>query len=280
MGEETSFLYTLIQALQADNLDEIARLLKPAKLHFDYTSIFTKKSYQCKCFIEIKIPVSAKKSLEKHKHILADYCAQIFEETDEYAFEDVKFGILKDAADNFKEETGTLQPYTRNQIYTNLLAKLSTTEIDKVEADYLHEACNCAINGLRLSAITMLGCAAECLLIQLCKAYLDYLKNGNGTEQEINKFEKEVIQAKKASARLNEFQIKVKNKHSLFESMGLENANLQFSYLDLLRQVRNDSGHPTGYVVSYEDMNTYFANYQLLIERVHPVIKKLPKIMP
>lgn len=280
MDEETIFLNTLIQALRADNQEEVARMLQPARIYFDNTSIFTHKSYQCKCYIQIKVPVSIKKSLEAHKDLLAKYCYQIYNETEAYAFEDVQFGILMDMETVVDQETGTLTTYTQNQIYKNLLAKLNTTRIDKVEAAYLHEGCNCAIQGLRLSAITMLGCAAECLLIQLCQAYLDYLNNGNGSPSEIAKFDQEVVKAKKASSRLDGFLAKVQNKQPLFGSLGLENANLHFSYLNLLRQVRNDSGHPTGFIVSNEDMNTYFANYQLLIERVHPVIGILPKIHP
>jgi hypothetical protein len=278
MDEEIIFLKTLIQALQADNQDEIARMLQPARIYFDNTSSFTHKSYQCKCYIQIKVPVSVKKSLESQKDTLAQYCYQIYNETDAYAFEDVQFGILMDAANVIDEETGTLTTYSQNQIYNNLLTKLATVRIEKVESAYLHEACNCAIQGLRLSAMTMLGCAAECLLVQLCKAYWYYLKNGHGSEKEIEKFENEVLNAKKASARLEGFLAKIQNNQALFASMGLENAHLHFSYLNLLRQVRNDSGHPTGVMVFNEDMNTYFANYQLLIERVHPTIEKLPKI--
>jgi len=164
------------------------------------------------------------------------------------------------------------------QVYTNFLHKITGCTVDIVEKSHIIEACQCANNGLRLSAITMLGCTAECLLLQLCHAYLSYLKNGNGTEREIENFKTKVIDAKKASARLDMFQKTVQNKESLFESLGLENANKHFGFFDLLRQVRNDSGHPTGKIVSDRDMNTYFTNYQLLFDCLHQIIEKLPLV--
>ena len=228
------------------------------------------------CNITIKVPVPIKKMIEEHKKLLSQYCYQIFDETEEYAFEELYFGFLVGAVPARDESIGNVKTYTQNQIYKNLLGKLATAQIDRIESTYLHEACNCAINGLQLSAMTMLGCAAECLLLQLSQAYLAYLKNGNGSSTEIRNFERDVINAKKSHARLDAFQRTVQNKERLFESLGLENANLHFSFLNLLRQDRNDSGHPTGTVVSSEDLNSYFANYQFLIERVHPIITKLP----
>ena len=52
-------------------------------------------------------------------------------------------------------------------------------DIDQIERKYLYEACECAIRNNRLAASTMLGCAAEYLLINL-NAYYQYLEN-NGT---------------------------------------------------------------------------------------------------
>ncbi|WP_416729216.1 hypothetical protein [Fictibacillus sp. JL2B1089] len=148
--------------------------------------------------------------------------------------------------------------------------------MDSIEKDYILEGCYCASNGNRLAAATMIGCAAERLLYQLCNSYLSYLKNGNGSQKEISNFEEKVLNAKKAHARLDGFLKTVQNDERLFEKIGLENSNLHFSFLDIMRQVRNESGHPTGIKVSNEDLNTIFANYQLLIDRVHPVITHLP----
>ena len=166
--------------------------------------------------------------------------------------------------------------YNDKQIYANFLQKISESTIDDVEKSYIREACQCAQNGLRLSAMTMLGCAAECLLLQLCQSYLSYLQNGFGSKDEIDNFKAKAINAKKASARLDVLRNTIQNKESVFKSLGLEKANLHMASFDLLRQVRNDSGHPTGTIVSNEDMNTFFTNYQLLFDRIHQVIKKLP----
>lgn len=277
---EEVFLETLIQALDADNRQDISSLLRPAKIIFNYTDEFTRTKWnQCKVYIEIKVPVGVKKKVEEYKSELDKYCDEIFESTEEYAFWSINVGILMEMNTVEDKETGTIETYTKNQIYQNLLSKVLKTDMDPTEKKYIVEACNCAMNGQRLAAATMIGCATECLLVQLCNSYLTYLKNGGGSEREITKFEKEAVNAKKASARLDCFKKTVQNKESLFESIGLENANLHFSFLDIIRQVRNESGHPTGIVVSSEDLNTIMGNYQLLIERVHPIIFKLPVIV-
>lgn len=107
----------------------------------------------------------------------------------------------------------------------------------------------------------MLGCAAEHLLLLLSRAYLQYLKNGNGTEREITNFEDRVVNAKKAHTRLDMFVKTVQNQEKTFEQLGLENANLHFTFFDFLRQIRNESGHPTGVIPMEEELNTIFANY-------------------
>lgn len=276
---EQIFLETLIEALEADNRQDISSLLRPAKVIFDYTDDFTRVKWnQCKVYIDIKVPVGVKKKIEQFTEELNVYCRQIFESNDQYAFWSVKIGILLGMNSIENRETGTIETYTKNQIYQNLLNKIQQTEIEPTEKRYIIEACNCAMNGQRLAAATMIGCATECLLLQLCNSYLTYLKNGGGTENEINKFERDAVNAKKASARLECFRKTVQNKEALFQSIGLENANLHFSFLDIIRQVRNESGHPTGIIVSNDDLNTILGNYQLLIDRVHPIILRLPML--
>lgn len=271
--EEVVFIQTLKEALEGDNHLEILKLLQPSTLNIDRTGTFNRRKWnQCIVYITIKVPTRIKEKVQKYKAILYKYCAEIFDETDEYALEDILFGIMQTSGMVINKDTNEIA--SSNQTYVNFLAKLQQVQIDEIEKEYLHEACNCAINGLRLAAITMIGCAAERLLIQLCNSYLSYLKE-NGTLNEIANFERDAINAKKASSRLDCFQKTVSNKETLFRSFGLENSNLHFGFLDLLRQSRNDSGHPTGKRISEVDQNTYFCNYQLLLDKIHPVLGKL-----
>ena len=275
--KEEIFLNTLIQALEADNRQDISSLLRPAKVIFNETSTYYgwEKPNKYRTYIEIKVPVGVKKVIVKYKNELEKYCDEIFDDDDYQAFYAVTFGILMDSNMVKNTERATLETYTKSQVYQNLLSKVQQTDLDPIEKKYIIEACNCAINGQRLAAATMIGCATECLLEQLCNSYLTYLKNGAGTETEVSKFERDAVNAKKASARLDCFRRTVQNKETLFRSIGLENANLHFTFLDIIRQVRNESGHPTGIIVSNEDLNTIFGNYQLLIDRVHPIITRL-----
>ena len=280
MDKNTKFLHTLIEYLESDERGDISCLLKPATLQLIYTSEFIGGIVwnQRKCNIEIKVRVPSKKRLEENKIILKQYCRDLFEETEEYALGDIIIGVLMDDAPVMHcEEEKDVNHYSRTQVYQNLLDKINISQLNETEAMYLREACQCAIAGQRLAASIMIGCAAEFLLVQLCNAYLLYLQNGNGTESEINNFRRDAIEADKARKRLDKFKRVVQNKEGLFKSLGLENSNLHFGFLDIIRQVRNESGHPTGTRISEEDLNSIFVNYQLLIDRVHPVIQELPK---
>jgi hypothetical protein len=273
-----AFLLTLKEYLETEGETELLRLLDRCELSFDYTGAFTYRVWnQRSVYLEIRVPVGVKKRLEENSEKLKKYCMDIFPDSDDYALMGIRFGILMTKVrDDESPETRDAAFYSKNQIYDNLITKINKVYLDPIEKDYIYEACLCAKNGCNLAAATMLGCAAEHLLIQLCKSYLAYLKNGNGSEREIQNFEEKVLNAKKAHARLEGFIKAVANKEKLFEKAGLENSNLHFSFLDIIRQVRNESGHPTGIKISPEDLNTIFANYQLLIERVHPLITKLP----
>ncbi|MFV2048620.1 hypothetical protein KDJ21_005490 [Metabacillus litoralis] len=280
---EEDFLYSLIEYLETEGEHEILRLLDRCELSFDYTSQFTRiKWNQCSVYLQIRIPINTKKEIERKKKELEKACMALFPDDDDYALMGISFGLLISKANGNIEEkqTDEVNLPSRNQVYENLITKLNKTNLDSIEKDYLYEACLCARKGYNLSASTMLGCAAERMLLLLCKAYLKYLKNGNGSVKEISNFENNVLNAKKAHARLDGFIKSVTNKEKLFEELGLENSNLHFSFLDIIRQVRNESGHPTGVKITSEDLNTIFGNYQLLIERVHPLLTKLPLIMP
>lgn len=55
---------------------------------------------------------------------------------------------------------------------------------------------------------------------------------------------------------------------------------IQFNFLDIVRQLRNEVGHPTGNRISNEDLSTHFGNYQHLIEKLNQFVndyKENPK---
>jgi hypothetical protein len=76
--------------------------------------------------------------------------------------------------------------------------------MNAIEKMYLSEACECAKGDYRLAAATMLGCAAEILLIKLSEAFFSYMQNVGSSTIELQNFEKKVIKSSKSSNRLTE----------------------------------------------------------------------------
>lgn len=275
LNNEQLILNTLKKYLDSMEKKEMLQWINNSLLKIEYTrqSSYFKPS-QFSAYIHLKVPVIYKDKVEKNKKELLNYLHDIFVDSDTYGLMGVKVSILVEDKAVEIESNGEYTSLS-NYVYDNLIAKIQKGNIDPIESNYIYEACMCGKNGYKLAAATMLGCAAEQLLLQLCKAYLAFLSNGNGTEKEQLNFERDVLNAKKSHARLDGFKKVVANKEKLLEKLGLENSNLHFTFLDLIRQVRNDSGHPTGIEISSGDLNTIFGNYQLLIERVHPIIVSL-----
>lgn len=268
---EEDFLYSLKEYLQYEGKQDLLQLLVNAEINFDKTTDFTQKNWQFKEYIDIRIPISLKKDVEKYKDYLYKICSELYIETDEYDFYGINFKpLMQRNKDNNMEKI--INP---NIIYDNFIDKVAVHDYDEIEKTYIIEACQCAKNGNMLAAATMLGCAVERLLILLSNSYLEYLKHTSESQKEINNFKKQVVETDKAHKRLEGLYKYTQNKEKLFESFGFEKSNLHFSFLDFIRQVRNDSGHPTGNYVLKSDLNTIFSQYQLLYDKLHDLINQL-----
>lgn len=227
--------------------------------------------------MEIIVPVSLMKQLKSIWYKLEYLCKEFYPNDLDHRLNKIEMK-MKIPEPIFEE--GETKVIKEHSIYNNIITKFQNCDIDNIEKDYILEGCNCAMHGNRLAAATMIGCAIERLLFRLCEAYLHFMKNNNVSEREISKFESEVVNAKKAHARLDGFIKKVNNSEQIFKEMGLENSNLHFfSLLDIIRQVRNESGHPTGKKISEEDLHTIYSQYQLLIDRIHQLIFRLPTLV-
>lgn len=275
MTPEKSLHYTLIKYLDIEGEAELSNLIKHSKIIYDRRWEFSGiVSNQRKMFINIKTPIEFKKVLENNLNKIEKICFEIYEDDDEYAAVGVyvstlAYSITSVEIDEIEKEI------VKDSIYQNFIVEISNMNIDKIEKKYLFEACECAMRNNRLAASTMLGCAAEYLLINLCTAYYEYLKN-NGTQNEIDNFERKVIKAKSAYDRLDEFEKRIESNISLFQELGFENPKLNFNFLDIIRQVRNQSGHPTGIEVSEGDLKMFFGNYQHFLKLAHELIEILP----
>jgi hypothetical protein len=282
---EKEFYASVIEYVEYDeetkniNNDELLSLLKECDITFNKTGVFGNKSYFYREYIEIRIPIPLKNKLNNFKDYLYKVCHQLYIPDGDYEFWGIELLPSQKKFINRDEEVVKISTTSFEQkdiIYDNFKLKVINTNYDNIETSYIIEACECAINGNRLSATTMIGCASERLLILLAEAYLEYLKNHNESQREIENFERKVVNADKAHKRLDELNKYIANKSKLFEDLGLENHTLHFSFLDIIRQVRNESGHPTGVAIEKSKLQNIVTNYDLLYDKIHEVINNLP----
>ena len=277
MTPERDFHYTLIKHLDIKGKQELSNIIKRSKIVYDKQWDFSYVvSDQRKMNINIKTPIEFKALLEKEIDLLRTLSFEIYEDDDEYRATDVVITVLA-AKVSIVEIEEIEKEIVEGSVYQSFITEISSLGLDEIEKSYLYEACECAIRNNRLAASTMLGCAAEYLLSQLCNSYHEYLKN-HSSQNEQETFERKVIKAKSAYIRLDEFEKRVNSNISLFENLGFENPKLNFNFLDVIRKVRNESGHPSGNVVSSEELQMTIGNYQHFLKRAHKLIEELPKL--
>lgn len=277
MTPEKDLHYTLIQYLDLKGNTELSNIIKHSRIVYDkqwkFTGVVSDQRNLC---INIKTPIAYKAVLEKEIDLLQTLCFEIYEDDDDYMATSVNISIL--AAKVTTIEIDEIEKeIVEGSVYQSFIAEISSLGLDGIEKSYLYEACECAIRNNRLAASTMLGCAAEYLLSQLCNSYHEYLKK-HASQTEHEAFERKVIKAKSAYIRLDEFEKRVNSNAVLFENLGFENPKLNFNFLDVIRKVRNESGHPSGNVVSSEELQMTIGNYQHFLKRSHKLIRELPNI--
>lgn len=277
MTPERDLKFTLIKYLEYKNEKELSNIIKHSRIVYnklwEFTGIVSNQRKMC---INIKMPLDFKLIVnqnEEKMNILRDICFEIYEDDDEYAATSIEVSVLAEKVTEIEIEE-IEKVIIENSVYQNFIKELYDMNIDEVEKRYLYEACECASRGNILAGTTMLGCSAEYLLINMCKAYHLYiLKNKGETEADI--FERKVVNAKSAYTRLDEFQKRIVSEKDLMKELGFENIALNFNFLDIIRKVRNEAGHPTGNIVSQEELQMTFGNYQHFLKRAHNLINKL-----
>ena len=163
----------------------------------------------------------------------------------------------------------------KDSIFSNFIKFLIASEgVNEIQKQYLFEACECGSSNNLLSATVMLGASAEMLLLDFCNAYYEYLVFENDTEV-YEAFERKVIKARCAHDRLTEFLKRAKSNATYFKGLGFEDIDLNFSFFDIIRQTRNDSGHPTGNTITLEQFKMYLTNYQHFLPKVIAAIESI-----
>lgn len=278
MTPEKDLHYTLIQYLDYKEKFELANIMKHSRIIYEKQWAFVGGaiSNQRNLCINIKAPLIYKSILENEIETIKTLCFEIYEADDEYMATSVRFSILASKVTTI-EINEIEQEIVENSTYQHFVRDISSMNLNNIEKSYLFEACECAMRNNRLAASTMLGCAAEYLLLNICNSYHTYLKN-NANSGEMESYERKVIKAKCAYIRLDEFEKRVHGNVALFKELGFENPKLNFNFLDIIRKVRNEAGHPSGNIITSEELQMTFGNYQHFLKLAHKLIIKLPNI--
>ncbi len=273
---EENMLISMIAYLEDEGNTELSSILQVSKFvyapQWDFSGII---QYQRKLYASLRVPIRCRKTIENSLDILSKIACEIYIDDDEYYFLGInEVGMLpiQTEALEFEQKHIVLE---KDSTYANFIKFLiNNSNIDGLQKKYLFEACECGDKNNLLSATVMLGASAEILLLDLCKAYKNYLdKQGDSTVSDA--FERKVVKAKCAHDRLMEFLKRANSNASLFQSLGFEDINLNFSFFDIIRQTRNDSGHPTGNVITNEQFKMMLSNYQHFLPKVIEAIDKL-----
>lgn len=275
---EKQMLATIIDVLKQDGKTEIANILSVSEFNYDpqweFSGII---SYQRKLYSNLKVPIAFRKTIESHLKEISSIACDIYTDDDEFYYLGInRVGALAIKLEEISYENRKVI-VEQNSVFTSFMKYLiDSAEVPELQKAYLFEACENGYSDNLLSATVMLGCSAELLLIDLCSAYYAYFKV-HGTQAEQDSFEQKVIKAKVASIRLSELMKRIEARPQLFVKYGFENIALNFNFLDIIRQTRNDSGHPTGNTIEKEQFEMMLANYQAFLPKALKAIRELPR---
>lgn len=144
--------------------------------------------------------------------------------------------------------------------YETLIRK-SVPDIDELTMLYLKEAVQAYRTGCLLSASVMLGVASENEFLRL----LDVLKASSKWERDFSK----VFKERNILGKINKFRTAIE---PLRDKLGSEDLDTTLMGVQsIIRNNRNDSGHPTGLIMSREQC---FVSLQVFI----PFVKKLHQL--
>ncbi len=138
---------------------------------------------------------------------------------------------------------------------TGLISSLksSCNTVDSVVEEYLSEALICLGRNCTRATLVMIGCAAEKMILDLIDSFLNYFSN----DQIKNEFKRKVDNKFTISKKYKEFRSKFSQiENEVNERLGDYNWSIQLdSLFNLIRNYRNESGHPTG--IKYDKSFVY-----------------------
>lgn len=278
---EQDMLTSMIVYLEEENRTDLSAILQVSKFVFapqwEFSGVV---SYQRKLYATLRVPIRCRKIITDDLDYLSKIACQIYIDDDTYYFLGInEVGMLPVQTEELEFEHKHIV-LEKDSIFANFIKFIiDTPNLSDLQKRYLFEACECGDKNNLLSATVMLGASAEILLLELCKAYKIYLDN-QGDTIAADAFDKRVVNARCAHDRLTEFSKRANSNAALFKRLGFENINLNFSFLDVIRQTRNDSGHPTGNTITLEQFKMILSNYQHFLPKTMDAIKTLPTYYP
>lgn len=142
--------------------------------------------------------------------------------------------------------------------------KTDVPNVDELIITYLNESLMSYRIDLKLSSTIMLGCASEKALLLLIDSYINSIQDEAKRKVVYDKFKNKMIKR-----QFDEFiraMTTIKEQIPKEIEDGLN--NVLFGIFEMIRNYRNDAGHPTGITISKEQV---FANIQVFI----PYLKKV-----
>lgn len=276
---EKDMLASMIVYLEDERRTDLSAILQVSRFVFLPQWEFSRVvSNQRKLYASLRVPIRCRKSIEENLDFLSKIACQIYIDDEEYyflGFNDVGMLPIQTEELEFENRHIILE---KDSIFANFIKFIiDSTWLNDLQKQYLFEACECGDKNNLLSATVMLGASAEMLLSDFCEAYKTYLDN-QGDTTAADAFDKRVVRARCAHDRLVEFLKRANANSGLFMQLGFEDINLNFSFFDIIRQTRNDSGHPTGNTITMEQFKMILSSYQHFLPKVVNAIDELPKI--
>lgn len=276
---EKDMLISIIAYLEDEDRTDLSAIMHVSKFVYDpqweFSGII---SYQRKLYASLRVPIRCRRIVEDNLSYLSEIAGKIYIDDDTFCFLGIRdIGMLPIQTEELEFENKHIV-LEKDSIFSNFIKFVIDNPIlSELQKQYLFEACECGDKNNLLSATVMLGASAEILLLDLSRAYKIYLDNQNDINAS-DAFERKVVKARCAHDRLTEFLKRATSNAGLFQSLGLEDINLNFSFFDVIRQTRNDSGHPTGSNITLEQFKMILSNYQHFLPKIINAINVLSTI--
>ena len=266
---ERDMLASIVMYLESQGKNDLASILQISKFVYDPQYAFSGIiQYQRKLYGSLRVPIACKAKIEEHLEELSDIASELYIDDEHYHFVRIdRVGMLPVQTEEvqFASKHVVME---KDSIFSNFVKFLiNNNRVDALQKQYLFEACECGDKNNLLSATVMLGASAEMLLLDLCQAYHGYLVS-TAPQDTAEAFERKVLKARCAHDRLTKFLKRANSDAEYFRRLGFEDIDLNFHFFDIIRQTRNDSGHPTGNAITIEQFKMMLTSYQHFLPKV------------